>query len=139
MIVLDTNVLSETLRPDPAISVKRWLAAQSRIGLFTTAITQAEMLYGVELLPAGIRRATLEKAVTEIFDEEFADRVLVFDSRAARAFSVIAAQRRQSGGRISGPDVLIDAIASSHGAAVATRNVTDFADCGIRIIDSWHA
>ena len=137
MIVLDTNVLSETLRPNPADSVKRWIEAQPPTSLFTTAICEAEILYGVALLPEGRRRSALQDAVAAIFAEDFLGRILAFDSTAARAFANLAAVRRQSGHPIAKFDAQIAAIALSHGAALATRNVDDFAHCGIKIINPW--
>jgi|ERR1051326_3330883 predicted nucleic acid-binding protein len=137
MIVLDTNVLSETLRPKPADSVKRWMENQPATALFTTAISEGEIRYGVSLMPPGRRRAALEQAVAAIFTEEFVGRVLPFDSVAAKAFADIAARRRRLGRPISEFDAQIAAIAASHGAAVATRNVQDFTDCGIKLVSPW--
>ena len=137
MIVLDTNVLSETLRPAPADSVSRWMRAQPSSSLFTTSICEAEIFYGVALMPKGWRRARLEQAVTAIFEEDLADRILPFDSAAARAFASIAARRRALGRPISEFDAQIAAIAHSRGATLATRNVEDFADCGIKVISPW--
>jgi toxin FitB len=137
MIVLDTNVLSETLRVEPADSVARWMAAQHAANLFTTAISQAEILRGLALMPSGRRRAFLEGAVAGIFAEDFAGRILPFDSVAAPAFAEIAAGRRRLGRPISVFDAQIAAIALVHKAAVATRNVNDFAACGIDIINPW--
>lgn len=91
MIVLDTNVLSETLRPAPGF-VSRWMKAQSSTSLFTTTICEAEIFYSLGLMPKGRRRALLEEAVTGIFEEDFAERILPFDSAAARAFAPIAAR-----------------------------------------------
>ncbi len=139
MIVLDTNVLSETLRPTPADSVRRWMRAQPLTSLFTTTICEAEIFYGLALLPAGRRRTRLERAVTAIFEEDFAERILPFDSAAARAFAGLAAHRRGLGRPISEFDAQIAAIAHSCGAAVATRNVEDFADCGIRVVSPWES
>ena len=137
MIVLDTNVLSETLRHKPADSVKRWIERQPAGNLFTTAISEAEILYGLALMPVGRRRTALQRAVAAIFAEDFSGRVLTFDSAAATAFAEITAERRQSGRPISEFDAQIAAIASSHGAAVATRNVDDFANCGVKVINPW--
>ncbi|MGO9264460.1 MAG: type II toxin-antitoxin system VapC family toxin [Candidatus Binataceae bacterium] len=137
MIVLDTNVLSETLRPVPADSVRRWMRAQPSTNLFTTTICEAEIFYGLALLPGGHRRTELERAVTAIFEEDFAERILPFDSAAARVFAGIAAHRRGLGRPMSAFDAQIAAIAHSCGAAIATRNVEDFADCGIRVISPW--
>jgi toxin FitB len=137
VIVLDTNVLSEASRPAPARRVMNWLAAQQPARLFTTTISEAEFLYGVALLPTGKRRASLQEAARRLFTEDFANRVLPFDSAAAQAFALIAATRREKGRPIGDFDAQIAAIARSHGAAVATRNVADFSDCGIEVIDPW--
>ena len=139
MIVLDTNVLSEASQPAPARRVLDWLAAQQPARLFTTTISEAEFLYGLALLPAGKRRTGLEQAARRMFGEDFTNRVLPFDSAAAHAFALIAAVRRKKGRPIGDFDAQIAAIARSHGAAVATRNVGDFSDCGIDVIDPWTA
>jgi toxin FitB len=97
LILLDTNVVSETLRPAPADSVSRWMKAQASTRLFTTTICEAEIFYGLALMPKGRRRARLEQAVAAIFEEDFADRILPFDGAAARAFAPIAARRRGLG------------------------------------------
>jgi predicted nucleic acid-binding protein len=137
MIVLDTNVLSEALRPRPDDRVMAWLASQSRAGLFTTAITRAEIFYGVGLLPDGSRRRELRTAVEAIFDEDFAGRVLGFDSDAADVYATIAVARRDAGRPMSQFDAMIAACARSRGAALATRNVKDFTACEIAILDPW--
>ena len=139
MIVLDTNVLSEAMKPIPAAEVLRWLAAQPTSRLFTTTITQAEILYGLELLPKGKRRAALQSAVETIFEEDFANRVLPFDCDAARIFPQIAASRRALGHPIAQWDAQIAAIARSRGAALATRNTGDFEHCGVILLNPWAA
>jgi hypothetical protein len=139
MIVLDTNVLSETLRPRPADSVKQWMAAQAAALLYTTAISQAEILYGVALLPGGRRKLTLQEMAEAIFGQAFLGRVLPFDSAAAISFAQIAAMRRRSGRPISEADAQIAAIAHSRGAAIATRSVGDFENCGIEVISPWES
>jgi toxin FitB len=139
MIVLDTNVLSEAIRPVPSRRVLDWLAAQQPSGLFTTAISEAELFYGLALLPAGKRRTSLEEALRRMLEEDFAQRVLPFDRAAAGAFAVIASGRRKKGRPISEFDAQIAAVARIHGAAVATRNADDFRDCGIGVIDPWTA
>jgi predicted nucleic acid-binding protein len=139
MIVLDTNVLSEAIRPVPSRRVLDWLAAQQPSGLFTTAISEAELFYGLALLPAGKRRTSLEEAVRRMLEEDFAQRVLPFDRAAASAFAVIASGRRKKGRPISEFDAQIAAVARINGAAVATRNADDFRDCGIGVIDPWTA
>ena len=94
MIILDTNVLSELMRPTPSPQVVAWVAKQPATELFTTSITEAEIFYGLELLTKGKRREGLLAAAEAMFAEDLADRVLGFDSDAARAFSKIAAHRR---------------------------------------------
>lgn len=137
MIVLDTNVLSEVMRPRPEPVVATWLGAQPVTSLFVTAVTQAEILYGLALLPRGRRRDDLLAAARSLFDEEFAGRILPFDSDAAVAYSVIAADRRAAGRPISQFDAQIAAIVRSRGGALATRNTADFLDCGIALADPW--
>ncbi len=139
MIVLDTNVLSELMKPSPAGSVVRWLAGQPAASLYTTSITQAEILHGVMLLPAGRRRAAIEAAAEAMFTEDFEGRILPFGSDAARLYARIAAERRRSGRPISHFDAQIAAIARSAGAAIATRNVADYENCAAKIIDPWEA
>ena len=137
MIVLDTNVLSEALKPAPSAKVREWMARQAPAGVFVTAITQAEMLYGIEALPAGKRRNALAAAVDAIFGLEFAGRILAFDDSAAPIYSAIIASREKLGRPISQSDAMIGAIARRHGASLATRNVADFEHCGLRIINPW--
>lgn len=137
MIILDTNVLSEALKPAPSATVLRWLAAQTPSAVFTTTVTLAEVLYGVETLPHGKRRTRLRSAVEKMFAEEFEARILPFDEDAARVFAGIVASRNTAGRPISQIDAMIAAIAQSQGAAVATRNTADFDGCGIQIIDPW--
>lgn len=137
MIVLDTNVVSEMMRAMPAAQVSDWYAAQATSSLFTTALTQAEVLYGLAILPAGQRRDALLTAAMPMFDEDFAGRILPFDSDAAVIYPDVAAGRRRSGQPISQVDAQIAAIVRSRGATLATRDVHDFADCGIVVIDPW--
>jgi hypothetical protein len=138
VIILDTNVMSETLRrPAPSTRVLEWMRSEPASALFTTAITESELLYGIALLPEGRRRPSLEAVVDLIFAEDLAGRVLLLDSAAAREFADIAASRRRAGRPISEADARIAAIARSRGAALATRNVGDFADCRLKLIDPW--
>src|SRR5450432_814145 len=139
MIVLDTNVLSEAMRPVPAAEVLRWLGSHPASRLFTTAITQAEILYGLQLLPKSKRRTALEPAIGAIFEEDFADRILPFDSDAAHVFAEIAVARRDMGRPIAQLDAQIAAIARSRGAELATRNIQDFEHCGIKVVNPWSA
>ena len=137
MIVIDTNVLSEALNPLPSLIVLAWLAAQEPAAAFTTAITQAEIMYGIEILPAGKRRVRLLAAVEKMFAAEFEGRILPFDQDAAGAFAKIVAARDAAGRPISQFDAMIAAIARTHRAAVATRNTADFQHCGIDVINPW--
>lgn len=137
MIVLDTNVLSEALKPVPSPIVLDWLAAQEPSLVFTTTVTQAEVLYGIEILPPGKRRMRLLAAVEKMFAEEFGGRILSFDENAARAFAGIVAARDAAGHPTSQFDAMIAAIARSYRAAVATRNTADFQHCGIDVINPW--
>jgi hypothetical protein len=139
MIVLDTNALSEALKPAPSEVVLRWLASQEPLNVFITAITQAEILYGIEVLPAGKRKQSLSAAVGKLFDEHFRGRILAFDQESARLFAKIVAAREAAGRPISQFDAMIAAIARSRGAAVGTRDTGDFEHCGIRLINPWIA
>jgi predicted nucleic acid-binding protein len=137
MIVLDTNVLSEALHPSPSDAVLRWLAGLEPLTVFTTSITLAEVLYGIERLPAGRRRARLSAAIEKVFDDEFKGRILPFDEESARIFPKIVAGRQALGRPISQSDAMIAAIARSRRAAVATRNTNDFEHCSVRTINPW--
>lgn len=139
MIILDTNVLSEVLRPAPEARVLDWMANQPRASLFTTTVTRGELFYGVRLLPEGQRRQDLLSAVQAIFDKDFAGHILSVDSDAADAYAQIAASRKKTGRPISQFDAMIAGIVQSRGAALATRNTRDFVDCGVEIIDPWQA
>jgi predicted nucleic acid-binding protein len=137
MIVLDTNVLSECLRPAPDTRVLAWLAVQPRPSLFTTTVVESEILYGIRLLPDGVRKDALSRAVRAVFDEDFSGRVLSFDRDAAAAYADIAAGRKTSGRPISQFDAMIAAVSWSRGATLATRNTKDFEGCGIGLINPW--
>ena len=138
MIILDTNVLSELMRPNPSPRVVTWVAKQPAAELVTTSITEAEIFYGIELLTKGKRREGLLAAAEAMFAEDLAGRIFGFDSDAARVFSRIAAHRRALGRPISNADAQIAAIAQVQGAKLATRNVADFADCGLNVVDPWN-
>ncbi|MFC3721982.1 type II toxin-antitoxin system VapC family toxin [Neoaquamicrobium sediminum] len=137
MIVLDTNVIFELLTPRPNHAVESWVADQPPASLFTTSVTEAEILSGVRLLPDGKRRRNLLAAIEPIFFEDFAGRVLLFDRDAADAYATIAVERRHSGRPISQFDAQIAGIALSRGAAIATRNIADFSGIGLSIVDPW--
>jgi toxin FitB len=137
MIVLDTNVLSELMRPKPSARVVAWVAKQPAAELFTTAITEAEIFLGIELVTRGKRREGLLAAAEAMFAEDFLGRVFAFDSNAARVFSKIAAHRRALGRPISHADAQIAAISQVQRAKLATRNVADFEECGLDVVDPW--
>jgi predicted nucleic acid-binding protein len=137
MIILDTNVVSELLRPAPAAQVERWLAAQDGAMVFFTSVGEAELRYGLAIMPVGRRHAALSKTIEAILEEDFRDRILNFDRAAALAYATIAAERRAVGRPISQFDCQIAAIARASAAAVATRNTGDFEGCGITVIDPW--
>jgi predicted nucleic acid-binding protein len=139
MIILDTNVLSELMRPKPSSRVVAWVAKQAGAELFTTSITEAEIFYGIELLAKGKRREELLAAAEAMFAEDLAGRVFGLESDAARVFSRIAAQRRALGSAISHADAQIAAIAQARRAKLATRNVIDFRDCDLDLVDPWNS
>jgi toxin FitB len=139
MIILDTNVISEMMKAKPDAEVEAWLASQPPEEIFISTVTEAELRFGVQLLPTGRRRNRISAAVDAVLGREFANRILPFDSSAAVAYAEIAAQRRLSGRPISQSDAQIAAIAKSQNAGMATRNVTDFEGCGLRLIDPWAA
>lgn len=138
MIIVDTNVISETTRERPAPEVMAWLDAQLPGSLFTTAINLMEVRFGLAIMPEGRRRQSLTEAMDEIFTRLFAGRVLPFDAAAAETCSRLMAARRASGHPIHDfADAAIAAIALSHAATLATRNLADFADLGLDLADPW--
>ncbi len=137
MIVLDTNVISELMRPTPSSTVSTWLSLETPSDVFLTAVTEAELRYGVALVPDGRRRRALERVVEEIIREDFRGRVLPFDSQVAPAYARIVSERRAAGRPISQLDAQIAAIALTHAATLATRNVRDFEGCGLELVDPW--
>ncbi len=137
MIILDTNVVSELLRPAPSPAVEAWLAAQDGATVFFTAIGEGELRLGVAILPAGRRRTSLAEAIDAMLEEDFRDRILPFDTAAAQAYAAIAADRRTAGRPISQFDCQIAAIARNRQAVLATRNPVDYEDCEIEVIDPW--
>jgi len=137
MIVLDTNVISEAMSTAPHPNVARWLSAQVSTEMFTTSISLAEILYGIELLPAGKRRTRLIASAEIMFAKLFSGRILVFDESAARTFPRIAVDRRLRGRPITLLDAQIAAITRASRARLATRNVADFEYCGIRLVNPW--
>lgn len=139
MIIIDTNVISELLRAKPEPAVEAWLGAQDGLSIYLTAISEAELRYGVEIMTNGKRRDALANAIDRILRDDMAGRILPFDSASARAYATIAATRRSAGTPISQADCQIAAIARAHNAPVATRNTPDFQGCGIQLINPWTA
>lgn len=139
MFLLDTNVVSEFMRERPHPSVLRWLDNRLERDLFVTAVTQAKVLTGIAIMPAGQRREGLATAADRAFNGMFADRVLPFDRSAAHAYARITAARRQAGRPISQADCQIAAIAVARGGTVVTRNVRDFEGIEIAVVNPWES
>ncbi len=137
MIILDTNVVSELMRPRPDSSVVDWATRQAVSNLYLSTISEAELRYGVEILPIGRHRRGLLAGMEEVLLRFFEGRILPFDRDAAWSYAEIAAARRSAGRPINPADGQIAAIADSLGAAIATRDTADFKGCGIEVIDPW--
>jgi len=137
MIVLDTNVLSELMRSQPGAAVFAWVAAQPRAALYTTSVNKAEIFDGISVLPEGRRRSALAVAAEAMFIDDFAGRVLPFDEAAAVHYADIVAARRREGRPIEAFDAQIAATARVAGAELATRDVGDFAGCGLILVNPW--
>ena len=138
-VLLDTSIVSELLRPSPDPAVETWVGECSATDLYFSAVGEAELRYGVSILPAGRRRDVLALAIEAILREDFDERILPFDSAAAREYAEIAATRRAAGRPVAPADCQIAAIARSRDMAVATRNVRDFDDIHIEVVDPWTA
>ena len=137
MIVLDTNVLSELMRPSANSAVVDWLDSRRGADLHITAVTIAEIMFGIELLPDGKRRDGIALQAGAVFEDEFARRVLDFDASAALHYAQLAASRRRAGRPISHADAQIAAICISRDAELATRDAGGFADLPLTVIDPW--
>lgn len=126
------------MAPAPSDAVLAWISSRRRTDtIYITSITVAEILYGIEILASGKRRDKLSAQAEGMFAEDFTGHILSFDEPGARAFSQIAAERRALGKPIAEMDAQIAAIARVHGATLATRNTSDFEDCGIRLMNPW--
>jgi predicted nucleic acid-binding protein len=136
MIILDTNVVSETMKPQPEASVLAWLDAQVAETLYLTSITLAELLFGVAVLPDGKRKERLA-ATIESLSTLYEGRVLPFDTEAARCYAALAVAARRKGHGFPMPDGYIAAIAVSHGYSVASRDASAFVTADIKIINPW--
>ncbi|XAH21296.1 type II toxin-antitoxin system VapC family toxin [Xylophilus sp. GW821-FHT01B05] len=137
MIILDTNVVSEPLKPAPHAAVLRWLDAQAPETLYLTTINQAELLAGIAAMPQGRRREALAQALSNQVLALFEGRILPFDAKAAATFATTFAGAQGQGNPIGFADCAIAAIARAHGFAVATRNVRDFKGTDVDVIDPW--
>jgi len=137
VIVLDTNVVSEGVKPAPLATVMTWLDAQDTATLYLTTVTLAEVYYGIRALPDGRRRRALADGFQRVLTEGFEGRILTFDERAAVAYGDLMTHRRQLGRPMSILDGQIAAIARARGFAVATRNERDFEDCGIALVNPF--
>jgi predicted nucleic acid-binding protein len=139
MILLDTNVVSEALRPAPEVRVIDWLDAQPMETLFLSVVTVAELRAGVALLPAGKRRSGLQENLERRLLPLFAGRILSFDLACSQAYAVLLAKARVSGFAIATADGFIAAVAATHGFALATRDTRPFAAAGVAVINPWGA
>jgi predicted nucleic acid-binding protein len=139
MFVLDTNVLSAIMGSQPVSEVAAWVAAQPEEQLFTTSICQAEILAGIAILPEGRRRRILEAAAGAIFADAFDGRILSFDGRAAERYAEIFAARKDAGKPTATMDLMIASIARATDATMVTRDIADFENCGLTLINPWAA
>lgn len=139
MILLDTNIISEMMRPSPTIEVMTWLDAQKKEALFISSVTIAEITYGLHILPEGKRRKDLLDAFQQIITKLFKYRILTFDERAAYVYGEIMGHRKKLGKPLSVPDGQIAAIAHLNNAILATRNVRDFNHCHLKLINPFQA
>jgi len=138
MIIIDTNVVSELMRAKPDTAVLAWFAGHAADTLFLTAVSEAELRTGAAILPAGQRRDRLVGAIDAMIAQDFAGRILPFDSPAARCYAEIAAARRAAGKPLMDADCQIAAIIRACSAMIATRNVKDFEGCGIDVVNPWN-
>lgn len=137
MIVLDTNVLSELMRPAPNNCVVDWLDRQDALAVMVSSITVAEILYGIERLPDGRRKREFAAMAAAMFEDDFAGRILAFDAEAAIHYATQVADSEKSGRQILMADAQIAAICLRHGALLATRNTKDFETSGVELINPW--
>jgi toxin FitB len=139
MVILDTNVVSELMKPAPEPAVIAWLRRHRTDRLATTAVTVAEIRYGLDRLSEGKRKADLSARFQAVLTRTLAQRVLPFDQRATEPCALLKGRRERAGRPIGPFDAMIAAIARAHGASIATRNVADFAACGVDVFDPWRS
>jgi predicted nucleic acid-binding protein len=135
VIVLDTNVLSEMLRPQPDPGVMDWIDSITHSMIVTTSVTRAELMYGIEIMPSGKRRDLLRCLAHDVFEIDLRGRLLGFDRDAADAYAVIGSIRRSMGQPVGHADTMIASIVHSRGAVLATRNIRDFVGCGVSVVN----
>jgi hypothetical protein len=138
MILLDTNVISEAMKPEPAPAIRTWLDEQAAETLYLSSVTIAELMFGIGALAKGKRKDKLTAALDGVL-EMFADRILSFDVSAARRYAELAVRPRAAGKGFPTPDGYITAIAASHDLAVASRDTNAFTAAGLDVIDPWTA
>lgn len=139
MIILDTNVLSEMMKSSGHPQVIAWIDRTPRSRLFTTAVSQGEILSGLAMMPDGRRRDELQGRAVALFSLLTADQILPFDSEASVHYARIAGLAKRRGAIVGAFDMQIAAICCANAAPVATRNVKHFESCGVDIIDPWAA
>ena len=139
MMILDTNVLSQLMRMEPEPRVMQWITSQASRTLHTTSVTKAEILHGIALMPDGRRKYDFLESARQMFDTDFAGRVLPFDEGAAEDYADLLSYRRKIGRPMSAFDAQIAAIARRHQASMATRDIEDFSDCGLVLVNPWDA
>jgi predicted nucleic acid-binding protein len=139
LIILDTNVVSEIGKHEPSARVVEWLYRQPGPDLYITSITEAEIRYGISILPASKRRTFLQNFADHVIDGNFGSKNLPFDSEAARMYARIASRQKLAGMAVSFPDAQIAAIAAIHGCTIATRNTHHFLHTGVNVVNPWTA
>ena len=139
MIILDTNVVSEPMKPNGNPAVRDWLDRQVAETLYLTATSLSELLVGIEILPRGKRREGFATALNELLVRLFGPRILPFDRAAAMAYAPLIGRARDSGCPVSVADGQIGAIAEVHGYAVATRDTAPFLAAGVAVINPWES
>lgn len=137
MIVLDTNVVSEVMKVSPSKWVVEWLNALESNSIFISTVSIGEIAFGLRVLPDGNRRRELKDRFEKFVAQAFIHRVLDFDEPAARIYGEVMGHRRELGRPMSVPDGQIAAIARTHGFSVGTRNVSDFEECGVELINPF--
>lgn len=138
MIILDTNIISELMKPIPDKLVINWMDNQKSSHLFITTITIAEISYGLHALPEGKRRNFLINSFDKAIMTAFIGRILTFDELSAHQYGKIMSARKELGQPLGVPDGQIASIASRHGAMIATRNIRDFLNCGLQVINPFN-